>query len=351
MNGKERQAGTNARPLDRKAVTVLHVLAPPDGKTRYVDHMLHPGPPELTAKPFSWHRALLTKYDVLHVHWPENLFRASNKVRSFAKAVLFMLLLAKLKLTSVAVVRTVHNLDPHEKGNWIEGRLVEALDRLVALYITLNSTTRIKTQKRVRIILHGHYRGRYQSQILRERKQNSILYFGLIRQYKGVPDLIRSFADLDHEDASLTIVGKPSGSELRNQITELCANDIRIRAILEFVPDDELAEEIRAAQLVVLPYKEMHNSGAMILALSLSRPVLVPKTEANMAIQAELGSEWVHTYESDELRSRTLKKALVDTSMLDDADEPNMDSRSWNNVKELHYRAYLDAIDATRQQS
>ncbi len=77
------------------------------------------------------------------------------------------------------------------------------------------------------------------------------------------------------------------------------APDARIAHHLEHVPDDDLAAEVAHAQLVVLPYREMHNSGAVLLALSLDRPVLVPRNEVTDALAAEVGPWWVQRYDGE----------------------------------------------------
>ena len=63
------------------------------------------------------------------------------------------------------------------------------------------------------------------------------------------------------------------------------------------------------AQLVVLPYRQMLNSGALLLALSLARPVLAPWSGANAAIAEEVGEGWLTLYRG-ELDAATLAAAL-----------------------------------------
>ena len=72
-----------------------------------------------------------------------------------------------------------------------------------------------------------------------------------------------------------------------------------ITAVLEFVSDERLVDEVARAQLVVLPYIEMHNSGTLLVALSVGRPVLVPRGCVNGTISAEVGDGWVVQYEGE----------------------------------------------------
>jgi beta-1,4-mannosyltransferase len=69
----------------------------------------------------------------------------------------------------------------------------------------------------------------------------------------------------------------------------------RVRLTLRHADDDELVEAVGEAQVVVLPYRQMHNSGALLLALSLDRRVLVPSGPVTDELAARVGEHWVCT--------------------------------------------------------
>ncbi|MBM4515638.1 hypothetical protein GS432_01345 [Rhodococcus hoagii] len=69
--------------------------------------------------------------------------------------------------------------------------------------------------------------------------------------------------------------------ELRQTIEAVSQRCERVSSALGFAPDADLVREISMSEMVVLPYRFMHNSGAVLLALSLDRPVLVPDNEVN----------------------------------------------------------------------
>ncbi|WP_245819611.1 glycosyltransferase [Rhodococcoides yunnanense] len=239
-------------------------------------------------------------------------------------------------------MRTVHNVQPHEPGRALENRLLERADRAVDLYIKLNTTTEIPRPKKSVTILHGHYKDRTTFQVDTRRRRGTILYFGLIREYKGVPGLINAFRDLCDEDARLKIVGKPASEEMGSQVSELAGADDRISTQLSFVADKQLAREISGAELVVLPYREMHNSGSLLLALSLGTPVLVPESTSNEEIRKEVGGDWILTY-SGTLTKNHLSNALQSVRSVGRTAEPDLAARDWDNVKEKHYLAYIAA--------
>lgn len=97
-----------------------------------------------------------------------------------------------------------------------------------------------------------------------------VLSFGLIRPYKGTDLLLRAWREVT-ADAELWIVGKPLGVDL----AELRAlADDRVRFVPRFVTDGELAACFDRAQLAVLPYREIEQSGVLATALAFGTPVL-----------------------------------------------------------------------------
>jgi glycosyltransferase involved in cell wall biosynthesis len=97
-----------------------------------------------------------------------------------------------------------------------------------------------------------------------------VLCFGLMRPYKGIDVLLDAWraADLD---AELWIVGMP-----RMDIAPLRATSPpAVRWVPRFVADDEIAAYFRRADLVVLPYREIDQSGVLFTALAFGRPLLL----------------------------------------------------------------------------
>jgi beta-1,4-mannosyltransferase len=326
-------------------ITVLQSLSPPDGTTRYVNQVVEGAPDEVCMRFFTWRTALIGRYDVLHVHWPELLIRAPKPLKARLRRGALYVLLARTKVLRIPIVRTMHNLTPHEAGATAETRALDALDKRTTLVIRLNPTTPILPESRAVTILHGHYRDRFSSTPLPAVVFGRLLYFGLIRPYKGVETLLQAFQSLPGDDLALRIVGRPS-SGLGEVITEAETHDSRISSALRFVSDVELVSEVGGAELVVLPYREMHNSGVLLVALSLDRPVLVPSTPSNLALASEVGPDWIYLYEG-ELTPEILRQTLEQIRAAGRHARPRLDDRDWKTLGEQSYRAYLRALQQT----
>ena len=109
------------------------------------------------------------------------------------------------------------------------------------------------------------------------KKENIIfLYFGLIRPYKGIFQLIDAFQKIDCSRAQLFIVGRPANESIKKALRERCQSDNRIHIFLQFVPDEEIQLHINAADIAILPYQDIQTSGAVMLAISFGKPVIAP---------------------------------------------------------------------------
>ncbi len=209
--------------------------------------------PGLTLYTFSWRRALLARFDVFHVHWPEHLLRSNSAWKSRVRQLLFVLLLLKLATMRVAVVRTVHNLSQHEGGSAVERRLLRAFDRVTTLRIALNNTTPDAGKPMV-VIPHGHYRDWFEGVVVPPSEPGRLGYVGLIRSYKAVDTLIKAFIGLPERcDLRLDIAGKPSPAVLADELAVLAHGDDRITLRFDYISDDELADRVGRAEIVVLP--------------------------------------------------------------------------------------------------
>lgn len=105
-----------------------------------------------------------------------------------------------------------------------------------------------------------------------------VLYFGLIRPYKGVDVLLNAVKHLkDIQNLKILIVGEIySGStSIREQISRLPSGIVRL--VDQYISNDEVSTWFRAADIVALPYLSATQSGVVPIAYSCDRPVIVTK--------------------------------------------------------------------------
>lgn len=324
-------------------VAVLFSTERPGERTNpYLTQLYDSLPDVVEQQYFSMRAALLSRYDVLHLHWPEYLMRHPSRAGTWAKRACTALLLLRVQLTHTPVVRTLHNLQPHESQGRTEQWLLAWIDRLTRRWIRINAATPARPPF-TDTILHGHYRDWFASFRQPPSQRGRLLHFGLIRPYKGVETLVEAVGALPDGDVHLRICGNPATPEMRATVEAACAADPRISAHLAYIDDAELAREVGLAELVVLPYRQMHNSGTLLLALSLQRPVLAPWSESNAAVAEEVGPGWVHLYQG-ELDAPLLAETLAQLRQSPRAAAPDLSRRDWDAIGQQHYCTYLEAM-------
>jgi hypothetical protein len=99
---------------------------------------------------------------------------------------------------------------------------------------------------------------------------------------------------------------------------------------------------VNAAELVVLPYRFMHNSGTVLAALSLDRPVVVPDTPVNTDLAAEVGPGWIYTFTGD-VTGEALVAALS-AAREPRAASPDLSAREWDDAGQAHLAVYRAAM-------
>jgi glycosyltransferase involved in cell wall biosynthesis len=108
----------------------------------------------------------------------------------------------------------------------------------------------------------------------------TLLFFGNIAPYKGLEYLINAFVELLKQDETyrLIIVGKPKGPRgYWNQIQQaVTSSGIGRRTIerIEYVPDEETELFFKAADVLVLPYTHVFQSGVLFLGYSFGLPAI-----------------------------------------------------------------------------
>jgi glycosyltransferase involved in cell wall biosynthesis len=131
-------------------------------------------------------------------------------------------------------------------------------------------------EQRVHVIAHGVFEhlapatgGAASVQLPSKTDKPVVLCFGLMRPYKGIDVLLDAWRGID--DAELWVVGAP-----RMDIAPLrAAAPANVRFVARFVDDEEVSAYFRRADLVVLPYREIDQSGVLFTALAFAKPLLL----------------------------------------------------------------------------
>ncbi len=300
--------------------------------------------------PFSFRAAIIGSYDVFHVHWPEVIYTGRSRTKGIVRELLTALVLLRVQLGGKALVRTRHNLKPHTALTRPQQFLDSWFDRLTTVNICLNDATPASVQQPTVTIPHGHYRDWFAPHPVEAQIPGRIAYFGLIRHYKGVEDLISAFQHVRVPGLTLSVSGIPENPALADTLIRLAHGSEQIVFTFKYLPDEELVQAVTAAEMIVLPYHSMHNSGAALAALSLNRPVLVPETEVNRRLAHEVGPGWVHCF-TEPLTTTTIESAIKGHRACPPLNAPNLSARTWRETGAGHMGAFEGAVAQKKQES
>ena len=182
-------------------------------------------------------------------------------------------------------VMTAHYIASPEP-KWVElttaQRTFESMDAVIVH--TENGARRLQDliglpEDRIRVIPHGafDYLTRLPDEAplpieLDGAKGPVILFFGLMRPYKGIDTLLEACAEV--EGAELWIVGNP-----RMDLVELVERSrklpVKVRWLPRFIEDREIPAIMRAADLLVLPYRDIEQSGVLYTGLAFGKAMVL----------------------------------------------------------------------------
>jgi glycosyltransferase involved in cell wall biosynthesis len=217
-------------------------------------------------------RARAAHVDVVHFQWLPIPLLDRLLVRRFA----------------MPVVLTAHDVMPREVRAGARGGMPALLRTVDAVVVHSRAGARRVVeearvpQERVHVIPHGAFAHIAQSPVRSSPQALAglegrpvVLFFGLLRPYKGVDLLVEAFAGTP-EEAVLVIAGMPRMpvAPLERRAHELGIAD-RVRFVPQFVPEADVPAYFRRADLVVLPYREVEQSGVLNTALALGTPLLL----------------------------------------------------------------------------
>lgn len=304
----------------------------------------------VTVEEFSLGKLLVQYYDIFHLHWPtETIVRHSNSIVAALRAITMLLVIDWARIRGTKVIWTIHDEYPHsllhpQLANWFQSEFIKRVDGCIS-HSQIGQALVEKKFPSLRdsphmVILHGHYREVYPNQISREAARSNLdipadchllLFLGYIDYYKNVPHLVQVFQELAPTNWMLLVAGKIEVPELGTQISTVAANNSRVKLRFGFVPDEQLQLYFRAADLVVLPFQEILNSGSALLALSFDCPILVPQKGAMTELQEQVGAEWVKLYPG-ELTTEFLSAGLDWAAQEGRSLQANLEKLEWSRL-------------------
>lgn len=293
--------------------------------------------------------------DVVHVHWPHGLYL--GKVWTFPYVVLVLVLYRLIKNN---IVWTVHELDFYETRFTVLDRIIRAVLMKTCRALIVHGEHSIREIKQrygfsrdMVVAHHPSYIGYYADTLSAQEARNKLgigagsrvyLFFGYIKPYKGVEELIEAFGAIQNPNLVLLIAGKPFNDETEAGIKALAARNPRVKTEMRYIADDDIQLFMRAADIVVFPFRRTQTSGSIMLALSYGKPVIAPAIATIPEYVDETMGLLFDPSQPDSLRATLEKSASMDLGRLGDAAAQRASSFSWADMASRHMRVYKQVI-------
>ena len=203
-----------------------------------------------------------------------------------------------LKLIGIKLAHTVHDVTPLNNNKLDHYFSLLVYKKADILFVHSDSNKRDLAQQikldedKIKVVPHGDFDTFIPDRILTKSEAkkffglsddlNVILFFGAIKEYKGLDILSNSLllASKKINNLALIIAGEAGDAETRQivlnckDILSKLPNEVKVIFHQKYIPDEEVAKYFIASDMVVLPYRGISHSGVLHVAYSFGRPVI-----------------------------------------------------------------------------
>ena len=241
--------------------------------------------------------ALQLKPDYIHFDWIQSYYERKKLWMSILLLPFFYFQVLFVKyFTKTKLVWTLHNVLPHNvKHIWLH-KLVRRFFASKCHWIRVFSESSIDravtqlgvSKDKFKVIPEGDYVAKYPNTVTKEEARKILdihtskivlLSLGFIKPYKGLENLIKTFSEIENSNMELVIAGQSMDSIYTEGLKKLIKSNSKplIHLIDNFIPTNKLQDFYNAADIVVLPFNKIENSGSVIMAMGFKKAVLAPK--------------------------------------------------------------------------
>lgn len=294
--------------------------------------------------------------DVVHLH-------CTNQA-----AVLYLSLLERL---GPPLVATAHVVTPHERIPF-QDQIYHRIHQLGSLIVAHSAFDRRRLlqefavdPERVRVIPHGEYgffeRGGQPTDREAARRglglepgDEVVLFFGYIREYKGLDLLLDAWPAVTEARpaARLVVAGDPVQLPAERRVElEAWAERLGAKHRFGYIPFDDVSRYFTAADLLVMPYRHISQSGVLFLGLSLDLPVVATRVGALPEMLRDGDSALLVPPEAPAELARALIRGLGDPELrqhLARGGRRVAEAHSWPSIAEQTETAFVSLLDAQR---
>jgi beta-1,4-mannosyltransferase len=262
-----------------------------------------------TIREFRWRVADLWKTDVVVFHWPDEFFATDGNSTTIKSVIKLTGIWLSKHLFRTRFIWVAHNAAPHDATKLVPHltrwflRSTDGIIFLSAYSRDLISGLYPESRERDSLVtVHGHYRDSALTPLTGRPNPNGdvkLVYIGLVRRYKNLEVLVDAATRVP--GLQLLVSGMAMDRSLGDALLARAASAENIRLDLWDTPigDAKFEAIVDSGDAVVLPYRNILNSGAALFALSRNRPVLAPNIGSLPELLEKVGSDWIYLYDGE----------------------------------------------------
>lgn len=218
--------------------------------------------------------------------------------------------------------------------------------------------------EKIQVIPHGEYSGIAQ-RMEKEEARNQlgilphvpvILFFGYIRPYKGLDILLHAFAQVQKSlpNAILLIAGETKEPFKKyEELIEQLGIGHAVKFFIGYVPLEKVPVFFSSADIVVLPYRHIYQSGVVHLAFGFQKPVIVTQV-GGLAETVEHGKTgFVVPPENPQALAKAIVEAFSNPRRLEEmgksAYQKSQEGLSWTRIAERTMAVYRSLYRGKRE--
>ncbi|MGV9194693.1 hypothetical protein ACQ143_10165 [Microbacterium sp. MC2] len=287
--------------------------------------------------------------DVIHVA-DEDLDRlvGAPEDRPVRRLLLAIILCSILRARKIALVRTVHIVE-QKKPTGTAARLARRLlDDATSIFVSLEGASPTPDGVCTADIRHSHYRDRFIGYPHEDMVRGRILYLVPSNPESEINSLVAAALAASVSGITLRIAGRV-GEEVEASVRADCARHATtLSARLEQLSDGARVQEITAAEVVVIPRVDSIEAvQTALLALSLNRLVLMPRTAWTTKLARDVTTGWTHLSDGP-ITSATLVDAVAKASDGNRGPRPDLTGRDLPTIRSHYLSAFQAASQSHR---
>lgn len=229
---------------------------------------------------------------LIHINW------TARVEKNYLSIIKFCMIVLILRLLSKKIIWTIHNYYPHEDQNYKKSDFFKHLLKLIVHKIYTHSSSLTELVKKqlgedsiVETIFHPTFETvhpLHTTMTLKDiSKDNAnkikILFFGYIRKYKGLQNIIKYFAhDSANHHLKLVVTGSIEfyweNSQEKEQLIGALEREKYIETNLYFIEDENVAAHILTSDLLIIPYDRYDTSGVAMLAITFGKTAIIKES-------------------------------------------------------------------------